>query len=225
MRKCLGDEDMKGVNGVVWVVSFIYIIMSLQYMDSFDEESLGKVLISQLKENKDLNEVISIVEDNSEGGVFLIGGMVSRTLADELYGGGQVIRDYDFVVEKLSDDISVPEGWKVSFHKFGNPTLKKGDVEIDIFPLSDHEYIKKNKLEPTITNFLAGVPFSVQALAFDVKHEKLIGKDGIESLRIRKFKVHNVESAKEVARRKGVSINERMKQKADSMGFGIIPFD
>ncbi len=80
-------------------------------------------------------------------------------------------------------------------------------------------------MEPTIENFLAGVPFSIQSLVFDTKHEKLIGNEGIEALKTRKFKVHNIESAKEVAKQKGISINERMMQKAKSMDFEIIPFD
>jgi hypothetical protein len=194
-------------------------------MVEFTEESLGKMLINRLKENKNFNEIISIVKSNSQGNIYLVGGTVSRTLASILYGGKQKNQDFDFVVDKLNSNLDVPHNWKVSYHKFGNPTFKKDDIEIDIFPLSDHQYIKKNKLEPTIENFLAGVPFSIQALVFDIKQEKLIGKDGIESLKTRKFKVHNVDSAKEVAKRKGISINERMMQKAKTMDFEIIPFN
>jgi len=194
-------------------------------MVEFTGESLGKILIARLRDNKNFDEIISIVKNNSKGNIFLVGGTISRTLASELYGGKQKNQDFDFVVDVLNDKLKIPEGWTVTHHKFGNPTFKKDDVEIDIFPLSDHQYIKKNNLEPTIKNFLAGVPFSIQALVFDIKHEKLIGQDGIEALKNRKFKVHNVESAKEVAKRKNCSVNERMMQKAESMKFEIIPFD
>jgi len=194
-------------------------------MVEFTSENLGKILIERLRANPNFNEIISIVKNNSKGNIFLVGGTVSRTLASELYDGKQINQDFDFVVDVLNDELKIPEGWAVTHHKFNNPTFKKNDIEIDIFPLSDHQYIKKNNLEPTIENFLAGVPFSTQALVFDIKHEKLIGKDGIESLKNRKFKVHNIESAKEVAKRKGVSINERMTQKAEGMDFEIIPFD
>lgn len=194
-------------------------------MVEFTSENLGKILITRLRENKNFDEVISIVKNNSQGNIFLVGGTVSRTLASELYGGEQKNQDFDFVVDVLNSNLDVPKGWTVTYHKFGNPTLKKDDIEIDIFPLSDHQYIKNNNLEPTIENFLAGAPFSIQALVFDINSEKLIGQDGLEALKNRKFKVHNIESAKEVAKRKNISINERMKQKAESMGFGIIPFD
>ena len=194
-------------------------------MVEFASENLGKILINRLRENKHFEEIISIVKINSQGNIYLVGGTVSRTLASELYGGKQKNQDFDFVVDILNNNLEIPKDWTVTYHKFGNPTFKKDDVEIDIFPLSDHQYIKKNKLEPTIENFLAGVPFSIQALVFDIKHERLIGNDGIEALKNRKFKVHNIESAKDVAKRKGISINERMMQKAISMNFEIIPFD
>ncbi len=194
-------------------------------MVEFSSENLGRILINRLRKNKNFEEIISIVKNNSQGNIYLVGGTVSRTLATELYGGTQKNQDFDFVVDILNDNLKIPDGWIVEYHKFGNPTFKKDDIEIDIFPISDHQYIKENKLEPTIENFLAGVPFSIQALVFDIKREILIGDEGIDALKKRKFKVHNVESAKEVARRKGVSINERMMQKAKSMNFEIIPFD
>ncbi|MEA3430924.1 MAG: hypothetical protein U9R08_06620 [Nanoarchaeota archaeon] len=194
-------------------------------MISFTEKELGKVLLDRLNKIDNYTEIISIVKNNSQGNIYLVGGTVSRTLANEIYGGSQKNQDFDFVVDTLNKELTVPKGWEVSYHKFGNPTFKKDNFEIDIFPLSDHEHIKKNNLQPTITNFLAGVPFSIQALAFDIKNEQLIGKEGVEALKTRKFKVHNVHAAKEVAKVKGISINERMLQKAKSMNFEIIPFD
>jgi len=194
-------------------------------MDLFTEENLSKTLLNHLNKTKSYEEIISIVKDNSQGNIYLVGGTVSRTLASKIYGGSQDNQDFDFVVDILNKELKITNGWKVSHHKFGNPTFKKDNLEIDIFPLSDHEYIKINKLEPTITNFLKGVPFSIQALAFDIKNQKVIGKDGIEALKMRKFKVHNIDTAKEVAKQKGISINERMLQKAKSMNFEIIPFE
>ena len=188
--------------------------VSIYYMIEFTEENLGRILIDLLRKNNNFDDIMAIVRSNSKGNIYLVGGTVSRTLACKLYGGMQKNQDFDFVVDKLNKNLKIPKGWRVSYHKFGNPTFKKDDFEIDIFPLSDYEYIKKNNLKPTITNFLAGVPFSIQALVFDVKNKKLIGKKGIEALKTRKFKVQNIESAKEVAKRKGISINERMLQKA-----------
>ncbi|MCK4650053.1 NUDIX domain-containing protein [Candidatus Pacearchaeota archaeon] len=194
-------------------------------MVKFDEKSLSEILVKKLREIQEYKEIISLVKENSEGNIYIIGGAVSRTLARELYGGSQETNDFDFVVDKLNEKITASEGWEVSYQKFGNPTFKKGNVEVDIFPISEHEYIAKKKLKPTIENMLEGVPFTIQALAFNIKNNELIGKEGIEALRNRKFKVNNIESAKNVSKRKGVTINERMQHKAETMDFGIIPFN
>ncbi len=190
-----------------------------------NEEQLGQLLLNRLKKNPYFTEVLSIVKNNSQGNVYLIGGSVSRVLANELFGGTLLSHDFDFVVDKLNSDLTVPNGWDVSYQKFNNPTFKNGELEIDIFPLSDYSYIKQNNLKPTIENFLAGVPFSIQSMAFDIKKNILLGVDGIIALKNKTIGVHNEYSAREVAKRKNVSINQRMMTKAKSMGFDIIPFD
>jgi len=194
-------------------------------MVQFTEKFLGDLLVRKLEGLEYYKEVISLVKNNVQGNIFLVGGSVSRTLASAIYGGSQIDQDFDFVVDKLNDKLNIPEGWEISYRKFGNPTFKRGDVEIDIFPFSDHKHIKENNKEPTISNFLEGVPFTIQSLAFDINTQKLIGSVGIEALRQRKFKVNNLDSARELAEKKGISINERMLQKARTMGFGIVPCD
>jgi tRNA nucleotidyltransferase/poly(A) polymerase len=191
----------------------------------FTEEYLGRLLLQKLKELESFEEVISIVKSNSQGNIYLVGGTVSRTLASAIYGDCQMDQDFDFVVDKVEKELDIPDGWNVTHHKFGNPTFRKGELEIDIFPLSDHPHIKKDNKAPTIDNFLEGVPFTIQALAFDIRNNRLIGKTGIEALRNKRFKVNNAEQAKDVAKRKGVNVNERMMQKAKSMNFDIEPFD
>ena len=195
-------------------------------MVKFTEKYLGELLLRKLKQLEHHETVISIVKSNSQGNIYLIGGTVCRTLASAIYDGTpkksiQKDKDFDFVVDKLNERLIIPVGWEVLYHKFGNPTLKKDHLEIDIFPLSDQEYIKTNNKKPNITNFLKGVPFTIQAIAFDINNEKLIGKVGIMALKERKIKVNNLASAKEVAKRKGASINEIMLQNAKSMNFEI----
>lgn len=193
-------------------------------MDIFSKTHLSKLLIDELKKLNSFDEVISIVKSNSKGKIYLIGGSVSRTLASKLYGSKIKSNDFDFIVDILNSNMIVPDGWNVTYKKFGNPTFKKGDVEIDVFPFSDYAYIKNNSLEPNISNFLDGVPFSIQSLAFDIDDELILGEEGIKALKERKFKVHNVISAKEVAKKKKMTINQRMNLKANSMDFDVEPF-
>lgn len=194
-------------------------------MVEYTHKSLSKLLKNLLRKDVAFNEALSVIKENSHGQIYLVGGTVSRTLVSELYGVSRQGHDFDFLVEKLNENLTSPSGWNVAYHKFGNPTFIKDGIEIDVFMLSDHSYIKRNKLKPTIENYLEGVPFSIQSVAYDIKNEKLIGNEGIKALRSRKIKVNNIESAKSVAKRKNMSINERMAKKAKSMGFEIVPYE
>ncbi len=190
---------------------------------NFTTEYLGKLLLDYLNKNKDFSKIISIVKSNSKGNIYLIGGTVSRTLNRLIYGGKIELCDFDFIVDQVNEKISLPSEYTVDFEKFNNPTIHKlnSNIEIDIFPISDVKYIKENNLEPTIENFLNGSPFTIQSLAFDINTEKLIGDKGIQALKNKVFEINNKEAALYVAIRKGISIEERMKQKADSMNFTV----
>lgn len=187
----------------------------------YNEEELSRLLTQRLREMPWYPQAISLVRAHAQGRIYLIGGAVSRTLAAALYGGDPESSDFDFVVEQLDPDIDVPSGWQVSYHKFGSPTFSRESCEVDVFALSDHDYIRTHNLAPTIQNFLSSVPFTIQALAYDINTQRLIGDAGIRALQDRVFRVNNRETAEEVACRKGITVEERMRRKAESMGFGV----
>lgn len=166
---------------------------------------------------------LDIAQKNARGNLWLIGGTVSRVLVEELYGVPAKEFDYDFLCDELSNPLVIPEGWKVLYEKFGNPTFVKDTMEVDVWPLSTQNYVKENNLPPIIENFLKGVPFTVQALVYDVKNEMLVGDVGIQSIRNRTFGVNNLVTARALAARKGMTIDARMQKKADSMGMTVIP--
>lgn len=189
-----------------------------------DAKSLGKLLESALKKKFEWHELCSqVVVQNATGGIWLIGGSVSRTLVKELYGTNQDGHDYDFICDKLSATVRIPEGWEVSYTKFNSPTFTKAETSVDLWEIKNAERIKQNQLDPTIENFFAGVPFTIQAMAYDLVHHKLVGDIGIKALLDKEFKVNNLDSARELAKRKGTSIDQRMKSTADSMGFTVVP--
>ncbi len=189
-----------------------------------DSKSLSLLLEKALKSRPEWHEICGqVIAPNATGNLYLIGGSVSRTLVQELYGIKQEGQDYDFVCDKLSSSLTVPEGWEVSYRKFGNPTFTKGNISVDLWEIKDADWIKDNKLEPTITNFFAGVHFTIQALAYDLRKRTLVGSPGIKALLAREFRVNNMATARTIPERKGVTIDERMKKKADSMGFTYVP--
>ena len=58
-------------------------------IDVYDGKSLGKILFSSLITNRDYHEAIKIVRKNTKGKIWLVGGTVSRTLINTLYGGAE----------------------------------------------------------------------------------------------------------------------------------------
>lgn len=188
------------------------------------EKKLSNLLTKRLEAHPLWDQIKSeIILPNSEGKVWLIGGTVSRVLCEELYGTKMDEFDFDFICEGLTKKITAPEGWRVIHTKFDNPTFVKGPTSVDLWPLSDQNWIKSNNLPPTIENFFAGVPFTIQAMAYDIREERVIGEAGIAALLAREFRVNNIKTAQAMATRKDTTIDKRMESKAKSMGFTFVP--
>ena len=131
--------------------------------------------------------------------------------------------DYDFICDELVDPLVIPNGWSVSHRKFGNPTFVKGELEVDVWPISSHRYILNHHLPATIENLLEGTPFTVQSIVYDVKREVLIGNVGIQSILHRTFGVNNLEEARFLAQRKNTGVDALMKKTAETMGMTVVP--
>ena len=183
---------------------------------------MESALLEELKKNKEYLEALNIVKSNSEGRIWLIGGMVSRSIIKSIYGHVQLKHDLDFVVEKLNRKLVIPKNWKISKNRFENPKLTKGNTKVDIVPLETAEYIKENNLKPLIKNFLAGTPFDIQSLAFDIKKEKLIGPLGIKALQQREVHINNSKRFLARAQRKSLAPEKLLQRTAKSLGFKFI---
>ncbi|MEK6899596.1 MAG: hypothetical protein AABX05_00580 [Nanoarchaeota archaeon] len=180
------------------------------------------ILIGELKTNKEYQEALTIVKSNSKGKIWLIGGIVSRSIIKSAYGNLQLKHDIDFLVEKLNDHLVIPPGWKETKNKFNNPKLIKEDIEVDIVPLGTSEFIRQNKLKPSIKNFLAGTPLDIQSLAFDIQDRKLIGDLGIKALQRKEVRVNNSKRLLAKAQRKNLSPQKLLQKIAKSLGFKAI---
>ena len=180
---------------------------------------MENALVEELKKNKGYLEALEIVRSNSQGKIWLIGGTVSRSIIKSLYSHVQLKHDLDFLVEKLNNKLVIPKNWKISKNRFDNPKLIKGNTEVDIVPLETAEYIRENKLKPSIKNFLAGTPLDVQFLAFDIEKEKLIGHLGIKALQKKEVRINNSKRFLAKAQRKGLTSDELLQQTAKSLGF------
>jgi hypothetical protein len=184
----------------------------------FTEDNLTRIFIERLARTSGYEEALAIATLNAKGNVWLVGGIVSRVLVEDIYGIPQQGYDFDFLLEDLKTELIVPTGWSVKRTKHGNPTFTKNDLEVDLFPIATHNFIKSHGLEPTIENFFQGVPFTIQAIAFDVKNQRIVGNRGINALEKKEYAVNNREEAQAMAEKKGITVNERILKKAKSMG-------
>ena len=186
---------------------------------------MSKVFSEYIEKEENYRIAYDIVKKNSRGKIWLIGGAVSRNLNQLIYGIPQHSFDFDFIVEEGIEEFDLPRGWVVKENSFGNPKFVKGDMEIDYIPIKTVRYIVEKNLAPTIENVLAGVPFTIQALAYDTEAKKIIGGKGIEALEKKVFEINNLERAKILGEMKGVDLNELILEKAESMGFKAITSD
>ncbi len=168
--------------------------------------------------NKSYKEALALTRQFSEGNVWIIGGTVFRSIAQAWYGTSSENSDFDFIVEKLLL-INNLDGWNIGCTRFGSPRLKKADLLVDIVPLNDMVNIKRKDLAPTIDNYLATVPLTIQSIVYDITTKKIMGAVGINALKTRTVGINDSSTAIEYASSLGLSVNDLILEKASSLGF------
>jgi len=172
-----------------------------------------------IEKDENYKVALNLVQKNSSGKIWLIGGALSRSLNAILHGESVNSFDFDFIVERGNEKFDLPRGWEMRINKFGSPKFVKEDISIDYITLQSINQNIRRGLEPTIENFLSGNPFTIQAMAYDVNSKEIIGDVGLAALKSKTFEVNDLEQAKIAAEKKGISVNELILKKAKSMGF------
>src|SRR3990167_4093868 len=157
--------------------------------------NITQSFLSGVKNCQEFIEALEIVKRNSSGKIWLIGGFVYRTITSQLYGLPKPEVDLDFVVENSVLEFDLPDGWIVNINRYGNPKLVNGKKKIDYVPLRNIHSIIQRKIEPTIENFLTGVPLTVQSVVYDVNENRVIGEIGINALQRKVVEANNVSFA------------------------------
>ena len=152
----------------------------------------------------------------------MIGGFVYRMIVRELYCVPVTSDiDFDFIVEIIAQKFDSPPGWVAVSNSYGNPKLKGPRYEIDLVPLDNIHSVLRRGLEPTIENFLSGTPLTVQSIAYDVSNGRVIGDIGVSAIRARTVGVNDVVQANHRAELKGKSVQELVREAADSLDFDV----
>lgn len=180
---------------------------------------ITQVFLFGIKDCEEFPEALEIVKKNSSGKIWLIGGFVYKTIASQLYGLPKPKVDLDFVVEYPVTDFNLPSGWRADKNRFGNPKLMKGKKQIDYVPLGNIYSIIQRQIEPTIENFLTGVPLTIQSVAYDVNKNRVIGEIGIDALQRKVVEVNDLHFAEYAAKKKNKSLQSMIQEKADDLGF------
>lgn len=182
-----------------------------------------KVFLDEVSIDTAFNSAVEIVRKNSSGNLWIIGGFVYRTIVQRLYGVERGNVDLDFLISSPTPELQLPDGWKIEINHFGNPRFVRGKTMIDYIPLSTVYYPLSFGCEPTVENVFAFAPLNIQAIAYDFDRDRIIGERGIDAIERKMVEMNHPVCLAECAKRKGMSVQDFIEQKARSVGFGYVP--
>lgn len=190
------------------------------------EIDLTKYFLAETKKDLYFRPALNLIKKISSGNIWVIGGYVSKSIIRNLYNTEIKSTDYDFIVEKL-DLSKLPKNIALEKTSFGQPRIKYKDSHIDVVELSEVHSIKSRFMLPIIDNFFWGTPLNIQAIAFDVNNNKIIGQIGINAILAKEIKINNKELAdeyfsKECFVKEKYTIKEYAKKHADRLNFKLV---
>jgi len=114
-----------------------------------------------------------LVRDTTSPPYYLVGGAITRTLINQIYGTILPITNYDFAVGSLSTEPQLQNGWVIRVNSFGNWKVVSDElnIHVDVWPFADWK--RSRGAVETLEEALAAVPIDVQAVGYDVLTEKL----------------------------------------------------
>lgn len=165
-----------------------------------------------------------IVKRNCQGKFWLIGGMVYRTLAYIIHDTPKPEVDINFIVEQPNSELVLPRDWELTNNSFGTfKFVGPNGNSIDFVPLEQVYSIKEREIdEPTIEDFLSGVPLNIQSIAYDVSEGSLVGSVGLGGIISRTIRVTDYDLAQYAARQKNLSLKSYVLEYARELGFGLV---
>lgn len=115
-----------------------------------------------------------MVRHNAEPPYYLVGGAITRTIINRLYGAGLPIRNYDTAVGELATAPTFSNGWVLKQNSYGNWKVvsEQLNVHVDVWPFYD--WVRnENFCIQTIQDAVSTVPMNFQAVAYDIVNQRL----------------------------------------------------
>ncbi len=201
--------------------------------DRKEKSEFTEIFEQFLKAYPNFSEISEIARRNSRamgrGGqsrIWIIGGFVYRPIIRHLYGEipepPQI--DIDFLIERgpASQDRYKPKGWDDKITEAGYFYLEKEKMRLDLnYLYSFHSITSRLFARPRFRHFFTGTPMDIQSIAYDLtdKNVGVIGKRGIDAIKARTVRINNFDEANFEAEKRGISIEELVKKKAEELCF------
>lgn len=179
-------------------------------------QKYSDIIQKAIKEDFEFQKSLEIVKKNSNGKIWIMGSFVFRNIASAIHNLPKpVFKDYDFVVEELNKNVNIDN----NLNTFGGLKIKNKEVSIDIWELRKTYLITRLNLEPTIENCLKTASLSIQSIAFNLEENKILGSVGLRSILEKNISVNNMQNFKYYTERKGLSLEEYLKNQIKKWGF------
>lgn len=164
-------------------------------------------------------EVLGLVQKNSTGRIWLIGGFLYKNLANILYGTGKYSYDIDFLVENRQDNLVDVSGWNIEQNNYGVKNYVRDTNKTSFTDLHKVIRISNPKAPKNIKEFMTNTPFNIQAISYSFEDQKIIGEKGILALKNRIISVNDISQAQYYAIRKGKKLTDIIVEKANELNF------
>lgn len=168
--------------------------------------------------NPVFKETLSLVRQNSEGKIWLIGGYLYKNLASALYGSNPYEYDIDFIVEHKNQTLKEVPGWNIQLNSYGNPNYTNHTHNMSFTDI--HKAIRVFEMErPTIEEFIKHTPLTIQSIAYDIHEEKIIGERGIHALLMKEVAINHTPQAQFYAQMKNKTLEQIILEKTKELNF------
>lgn len=165
-------------------------------------------------------EMLDLVQQNSKGKIWIMGGFIYRNMVATLYGGNLYDYDIDFLVAEKNPTLKEVSGWKIEVNGYGNPNYVRDKNKMSFTDI--RKAIRVSGIQnPTVEQFIEETPFTIQSIAYDLEEKKIIGEKGIRAISQRILEINNKDQAEFYAKKKGRSVEEILEEKARELGFVV----
>lgn len=153
-------------------------------------------ILQKKLEEQPYQEITGILQKVCRGELFLIGGFVYRTLVTSIHNTPSDKYDMDFCVQGTVDDSQT----KILFEsceshpKFNGLRIRHKTIPIDLFTLNNFIRIKTRNTTPSIHEYLKQVPFTIQAIAYNIRNKSIINGGAIQAIMSKEIAVNNKEN-------------------------------